>query len=610
MSVTMNSTTSRGFARSSAFLAAILAFAAALPIAARAVTANVVWESDFGTTAKTGLDGKTHTLSLPDNAWLQQDGTIQIGSRADAQGATIAVTGGVSGEKLSVLMEYSGATAKSYATPIYVAEGTWFGLMTKASSLDVLGHWWNGNGTVFPKTADPATTTVMPASGYLLFVFPQGTVQAYSATTRGGLTDSSAGGSIAGLSFSGKTLTKIGLGGVFSMEAGKIDELTNQAVTAFDGLVIKRVAIFNSDISASDAASYAFPSEFPSYNTTVSADTTWSAVLSNAGITSENMASAKLFITAENNPKITFGTGDSALYGLAISGAAKISLGDDVYGSDNRSFGKTLLTTSTPLSIPNVSFEVKSGWKGTFVTTPGSINLYAQNAETISINIGGGDDNTTTVQPSPEANLVSGSEYVGLYPTPGSAWNNISGHWTGGSQTVTLTSAKAFDGETTAERNTVQLSGKANNTWAVGADYTSFLRGYLDDTGGVEVKIVGVPYSQYDVIVYATSDSSLQLNYFTINDVSYTCGSDGIATEGTTAWGVGATKTPALGKNAMLVQDITGSTLTISGARAANSGPRVTVCAVQIINKGDIAANAPVWTTTSGFRKSFHTGLL
>ena len=43
-----------------------------------AVTANVVWESDFGTTTKTGIDGRNYTLSLPDNSWLQQDGTIYI----------------------------------------------------------------------------------------------------------------------------------------------------------------------------------------------------------------------------------------------------------------------------------------------------------------------------------------------------------------------------------------------------------------------------------------------------------------------------------------------------------------------------------------------------
>ena len=357
---------------------------------------------------------------------------------------------------------------------------------------------------------------------------------------------------------------------------------------------------------------YVWPSETQDFNLTVSEDKTWSEVLSAAGVTEANKETANLVITAENNPKITFDIVDSVLYGLTVNGSAVFSAGDEVYGSGAQSFGKTLLATSMKtttegcLSLPNVEFEVKDGWKGAFTTSASDIKLYAQNAETISINIGGGSGGTTAIADSPAANLVSGSGYCGLYPTPGNAWNNISGRWSGGSKTVTLTGAKAFDGETTTTRPTVQLSGTANNTYQWGGVTESFLRGYLDDTGGVSVQIVGVPYSEYDVIVYATSDSRLALNYFTINGSDYTCGSDGIATVGQSSWGEGETTTAQLGKNAMLVQGVTGSTLTISGTRAApSSGPRVTVCAVQIINKGTIessdwTANLDATTTFSG----------
>lgn len=409
--------------------------------------------------------------------------------------------------------------------------------------------------------------------------------------------------SILGLRSSGTTYKGCSIGGLRGTTSASLLPATDLKITS--------LAVFSGTLTEAEMKEYIFPSEMPVFNVTVSADKAWSEILSDAGITDANKTNANLVITAQNNPKITFDVVDSILYGLTVNGAAVISADDAVYGSGIQSFGKTLLTTSMKsttegcLSLPNVEFEVKEGWRGAFVASASDITLYAQNAETISINIGGGGNNTTTVQPSPEANLVSGSEYVGLYPTPGNAWNNISGHWTGGSQTVTLTSAKAFDGETTTVRNTVQLSGTANNTYGVGTAYASFLRGYLDDTGEVEVKIVGVPYSQYDVIIYATSDSSLQLNYFTINNVTYTCGSDGVATEGTSAWGVGQTTTPIFGKNAMLVHGVTGSTLTISGTRAANSGPRVTVCAVQIINKGviessDWSANLDATTSFSG----------
>ena len=335
---------------------------------------------------------------------------------------------------------------------------------------------------------------------------------------------------------------------------------------------------------------------------TVAEDKLWSAILSDAGITSENSEYASLVITAQGKPKITFDVADSKLLAMSVSGAAVFAMDSSLY--ENGSFEKSLLETTVAISAPDIDFEVNSGWKGSFVRSVNAVKLCAQNTETISINIGGGDGTADT---SDAENLVSGNDYYGLYPTPGFAWNNISGQWLGAQRTVTLTSAKAFDGETTTTRNTIQLSGTANNTWQWTGTAVPFLRGYLDDTGSVSVQIVGVPYSVYDVIIYATSDNSQnQLNYFTINGANYTCGSDGIATEGTSAWGAGQTKTAQLGKNAMLVQGVTGSTLTISGTRAApSSGPRVTVCAVQIVNKGvvessDWSANLDATTTFSG----------
>ena len=386
----------------------------------------------------------------------------------------------------------------------------------------------------------------------------------------------------------------------YGFNIGGLFDTPSETFLSSTGLKITSLAVFSGTLTEAEMKGYFFPSEVPVFNVTVSENKTWSDVLSDAGVTeAEN---ARLVITAENNPKITFDGVDSVLYGLTVNGSAAFLAGDAVYGSGAQSFGKTLLSTTMDLSLPNVTFEMKDGWKGSFVKSTSDIKLYAQNAETISINIGGGNNTSDT---SDKANLVSDSNYYGLYPTLGSAWNNISGQWQS-SKTVTLTSAKAFDGETTTTRNTIQLSGTSGNTWLWTGTSVPFLRGYLDDTAGIRVQIVGVPYSEYDVIVYATSDSDLALNYFTINDKNYTCGSDGIATEGTSSWGVGKTTTPTLGKNAMLVQGVTGSTLTISGTRAA-SAPRVrvTVCAVQIINKGvvessDWSANLDASTTFSG----------
>ena len=335
---------------------------------------------------------------------------------------------------------------------------------------------------------------------------------------------------------------------------------------------------------------------------TVSADKTFSEILSDAGISSD-YGRYWVEVTAENNPTITFDVADASLYKLTVNDAAVLKAPDSLY--EDGSFSKTLLAGE--LVADDADFAaIRSGWKGQYVNTGAALTLYAQNAETISINIGGGDGISDT---SADANLVTGNGYYGLYPTPGAAWNNISGQWQGAVKTVTLTSAKAFDGAETTVRNTIQLSGKAKNTWLWGGTSVPYLRGYLDDTDGVEVKIVGVPYSKYDVIIYATSDNANKvLNYFTINGVNYTCSTDGVAVEGTATWGAGQTKEPILGKNAMLVRNVEGANLTISGTCTWEGGyakDRVTVCAVQIINKGSVessdwSANLNETTTFAG----------
>ena len=568
---------------------ALSAAIAGIALTASAADPVAVWDGDF-TATQTGF-----TLNRSGNAISQDNSTITIDQDV---GVKVDFTTGLS-DAMTVMFKYSDLAFDAQKTLVtsFCNGGDENRTGVYAASGGTINGIWN--------TADWAhpAQTLSASSGVLAFCYSKaGGTSLYSvgASSRSELFNES------GLRAGNDTAIN---GCTIGGERAKSGATLLGAAT---GMKITGIAIFDGILTEAEMTGYVWPSETQDFNLTVSEDKTWSEVLSAAGVTEANKETANLVITAENNPKITFDIVDSVLYGLTVNGSAVFSAGDEVYGSGAQSFGKTLLATSMKtttegcLSLPNVEFEVKDGWKGAFITSASDIKLYAQNTETISINIGGGDKNTSDVQPSPEANLVTGDEYAGLYPTPGTAWNNISGHWSGSAQTVTLTSAKAFDGETTTVRNTVQLSGTANNTWAVGTAYTSVLRGYLDDTGAVEVKIVGVPYSKYDVIIYATSDSSLDLNYFTINGTNYTCGEDGVATEGTGTWGAGQTTTPVLGKNAMLVEDVTGTTLTISGSRLNGNSSRVTVCAVQIINKGEIESSD--WSANLNSSTTFNGG--
>lgn len=567
----------------------ISAIACSLSLAAMAATPVAVWDGDFSA-VQTG-----YTLNRSGNAISKDNSTITIDQDV---GVKVDFTTGFS-SAMTVMFKYSDLAfdaQKTLATS-FCRGGDENRTGVYAASGGTINGIWN--------TADWAhpAQTLSESSGVLAFCYSKaGGTSLYSvgASSRSELFNES------GLRKGDDTAIN---GCTIGGERVKSGATLLPAAT---GMKIAGIAIFDGILTEAEMTGYIWPSETQDFNLTVSEDKTWSEVLSAAGVTEANKETANLVITAENNPKITFDIVDSVLYGLTVNGSAVFSAGDEVCGSGAQSFGKTLLSTSMKtttegcLSLPNVEFEVKDGWKGAFITSASDIKLYAQNTETISINIGGGNGASDT---SADANLVTGNGYYGLYPTPGAAWNNISGQWQGAVKTVTLTSAKAFDGADTTVRNTIQLSGKAKNTWLWGGTSVPYLRGYLDDTAGIEVKIVGVPYSKYDVIIYATSDNADKvLNYFTINGVNYTCSTDGVAVEGTATWGAGQTKEPILGKNAMLVRNVEGANLTISGVRTEEGGypkDRVTVCAVQIINKGtvessDWSANLNETTTFAG----------
>ena len=575
----------------------ISAIVCSLSIAAMAATPVAVWDGDFTTLTK-------GTFTLSENGNTKTDSYLQI---SGDNGITVTSTDALN--VFTVIMRCEGLNLSSankqvlftsYARDEVASNGTDYknltGVNLPANNAVCRGIWsaadWN----------DGATQGSVPANYTTLIYNHQQTNGTYGYAL--GPTSSEDETvvrttlySVVGLRSSGTTYHGFNIGGLRGT--------TSSTLLPATGLKITSIAVFSGTLTESEMKAYFFPSEIQQKAISVEANTTLSAILAETGITSEASARTSLTLTATDNPTITIDQSVS-LYSLTINGAAMVNVDSSLY--DDGCFKKTIVgAVHGGISAADATFTANcNAWKGALKNTGTALELYAQNTETISINIGGGRDNTTTVQPSPNDNLVSGSDYVGLYPAPGAAWNNISGHWTGGAQTVTLTGAKAFDGETTIVRNTVSLSGTANNTWAVGTSYESFLRGYLDDSGSVAVQIVGIPYSAYDVIIYATSDSSLALNYFTVNGVNYTCGSDGVAVVGTDAWGVGQTTTAALGKNAMLVKNVTGSTLSVTGTRAANSGPRVTVCAVQIVNKGTVEASD--WTANLTASTDFDGG--
>lgn len=524
----------------------ISAIVCSLSLAAMAATPVAVWDGDFGTSAKTGTDGKTYTLSLPSGAesWVQSDGTLKIGG--GTQAANIAVTGGVQGEKLSILMEYSGATAQECAVPLYVNEGAYFGLRTKSgsSSLGLVGHFWTGNsgGNEYPSSGVVVTT--MPESGYLLFVFPQGTISAYSGETR----DALSGDSISGFSFSSKKLGNIGLGGCFTDGTSSGQTLNN-----FENLVIKRVAIFNSAITTDDVASYYFPSEVDTI--TVNADTTVSALNTQIAASS----GSKIILSVADGVEINVDTAFEASVPVEVASSGTI----------------TLFAASQPDSsyFANVDFSgVQGGLLRSWLTT-GVIGF--------NFNANGyrSDNTTTTVDACSDTALAL--EIGNWFKNASDVSGTLTDMFADGLSKLSWTSANLY-----AEQQNIS-SG-------------TFIQGYLDDgSGGAKITLSNMPYETYDLIIYcSTDDSTKSFKAKTVNGTIYTWDATTGATVTTNnvdaTWGLAsaAAGKAVYGANTLRINGLSGP-LSINGGTNSN-GARGCISAIQIMPAG--TSTAPTMT--------------
>ena len=196
-----------------------------------------------------------------------------------------------------------------------------------------------------------------------------------------------------------------------------------------------------------------------------------------------------------------------------------------------------------------------------------------------------------------EAGSVSGR--AGLHNVGG--WNNYS------AASADLASLQMWDGEATFENVKVTGSYKSANNYSYGAS-TNFMKGYLDDgahdgVNGPTITLTGIPFSQYDVIVYAGTDTAsykfkpIQINgsYYAGSATESTLGYATLveaANKDSATWGATLTGTPVYGTNALRVNGLTG-TLTIQGGSNGNSA-RGGISAIQVINTGTLGT----YTTT------------
>lgn len=125
----------------------------------------------------------------------------------------------------------------------------------------------------------------------------------------------------------------------------------------------------------------------------------------------------------------------------------------------------------------------------------------------------------------------------------------------------------------------------------------NYIKGYLDDGGNqAQVTVENIPFEEYSVIVYAATDTeNKKFKPFLINDSYYAgvaiptaYGYADLVLEGEKnlrIWGGSRNPVAAYGKNALRVDGLTASTLTIKGG-SNGDGARGGIAAIQIINTG------------------------
>ena len=193
------------------------------------------------------------------------------------------------------------------------------------------------------------------------------------------------------------------------------------------------------------------------------------------------------------------------------------------------------------------------------------------NGRSISVNFATGQRNVTNQ--SNVTNNVSGDARFGLanVAVAGSQWDNITG-------TSAADQALKVSGATSGAK----LTFRAGATWSVNDPSTALgntnalLGSFLDDgtaiivgedssTFAAEITVANIPFEHYDVYLYSNVNNGSGFKPIQVNGTYYTYANGAtVSTEDTSAqWGATAQTTPQLGRNVLVVSDVTGDALTI-----------------------------------------------
>ena len=526
MSQMMTRNSTSGLGRTSAFLAATLVLAASLPIASVAATPIAVWDgsnTNLGNFRLTAQNGNTIQDNVITIASDATGGVVYTGDLASLNNSTFIIR--CSG------LDFSNA-GNQYLLALHQnilgggngdASYNKVGVSLAANNAAVRGIWENAfYGNDNAQVADP---------------FSSGTDIVVNIQTSGGVfvyeivTDANTGVRSLVKRF-GNTNLKASNTNYKGFSLGGTYEKSSSTLVPAAGWTISKMAVFGSTLSENEMLNFAFDSETATIN--VTSDTTVSDL--NALIAAASARKVVLSVTS----------GVTISVNAAFTSAAAVS-----------------------------------------VVSTGNVTLYADS--------------------QPAASYFSGVDFSGVqggllrsWLTPGVVGVNFvknygkvtSGELVASDSWLDTTGASGTSTELFADGLT-KITWSASNVYGYkdysGVEEDSILFGYLDDGNnkghGAEVTIENVPYATYDVVVYASTDTSnAHFQPKTVNNTTYTVDATGAVSEGNAVWGSSRLETPFYGQNAMRVKNLSGP-LTIYGGlnTYSSNGARGGIAAIQIM---------------------------
>ena len=539
MSASTILTSKRGFVRSSAFLAATLALAAALPMASSAATPIALWDganTDLGNFSLTVQNGNTIENNVITIASDATGGVVYTGDNSSLNNCTFIIRcsgldfANANNQYLLSLHQniLGGGNGDNSYNKV--------GVSLAANNAAVRGIWENAfynDGGV--QVADP---------------FSAGTDIVINIQTSGGVfvyeivTDAGTGARTlvkryghTGLKASNTNYKGFSLGGIYEKASSTLSPAT--------GWTISKMAVFGSTLSEAEILGYAFPSDIDTIvvndNTTVSALNT--------------------LIAASSGSKIILSMADGVE--IAVDTAFVASVPVEVASSGSITLSANAQPDASYFSA--VSFAVEGALLRSWLT-PGVVGF--------NFNANGGRNGQGNTDGAADTALALeiGTWYKDAYSPSGSS------------------TAMFADGLSL-------LTWQANNVYAEAGDLTAgtFIQGYLDDGGNVNIKLSAVPYETYDVIIYCSTDNSTKsFKAKTVNGTIYTWDATAgaaVTTDNANAtWGLAsaAAGKAVYGANTLRINGLSGPLSIIGGTNSDNA--RGCISAIQIMPAGTSTA--------------------